>query len=80
MGDEDGLAIAGKQHEIGFPMDWALPIIGVRRALAQGAAMLDDVEHAPAGRDRVTAPVPGARQQAVPIILLCRTVVDEAVD
>ena len=80
MRDEDGLAIAGKEHEIGFPMARALPVVGVGRALGQRAALLDDIDHAAALRGIAAAPVAGARQHAMPIILLRRTVVDEAID
>lgn len=80
MGDQDGLPILGKEHEIGFPMPCCLTIVRVGGALAQRAAMLDDIDHAAARPGITAAPVLGAGQQTMPIILLRRTVIDEAVD
>src|SRR3546814_7188697 len=49
MGDEDALAILGKEHEVGFPMSRHVARAGFGRAFAQRTALLDDVDH---GADR----------------------------
>src|SRR3546814_5858956 len=45
MGDEDALAILGKEHEVGFPMSRHVARAGIGRAFAQRTALLDDVDH-----------------------------------
>ncbi|KFD28950.1 hypothetical protein IH86_06995 [Sphingobium yanoikuyae] len=80
MGDQDGLATLGKEHEVRFPMPWPLPVLNLCRALTQRAPMLDDIDHAATETARTAALVLGPRQQAMPVILLGGAVIDEAVD
>lgn len=80
MGDEDRLAVTGKEHEIGFPMARLLAVTGALRTFLQGSALLDDIDHAAALPHEPAPAVLGAGQQAMPVILLRRAVIDEAID
>lgn len=80
MGDEDGLAILGEQHEIGFPMAWCFAVIGLVASLAYRTPLLDDVDHAAASAAETASPMLGAGQEAMPVILLSRAMIDEAID
>src|SRR3546814_8016457 len=42
MGDEDALALLGKEHEVGFPMSRPLAGAGFGRGLDQRPALLED--------------------------------------
>src|SRR3546814_15147989 len=64
MGDEDALAILGKEHEVGFPMSRHVARAGFGRAFAQRTALLDDVDHGAALLSRATAPILRAWQVA----------------
>ena len=77
MGDQHVLAVAGKAHQIGFPMAGGAPAIGLGRPQADGLARLDQ---AAAALAQAAAPALSPGQQPMPVILERRAVIDEAVD
>src|SRR3546814_21184249 len=52
MGDEDALAILGKEHEVGFPMSRHVHRAVFGRAFAPRPALLDFFDHGADLRDR----------------------------
>src|SRR5882672_10406518 len=81
VGHQHGLSIGSEQHEVGFPMAGLAAGAGDLRASADGHTALNV-----AGGTAATAPAqpaaPGLtpRQQPVPIVLLRRAMIDEAID
>jgi hypothetical protein len=79
---EDGLAVFGEHHEIGFPMTGALTVIGGLWALGNGYAALDEVYRATASFAAKAAFGLALRQVAAPgeVIGAADLGIDEAVD
>lgn len=80
MGDQDGLTVCAEQHEVGLPVPWLLSVRCGFAALMDTYAMFDEVYRAAAAPAGSSSAMFAARQEAVPVILLRRSVVDEAVD
>src|SRR3546814_16983495 len=53
MGDEDALAILGKEHEVGFPLSRHVARAGFGRAFAQRQALLGRWEERRVGKEGV---------------------------
>ena len=78
--DQQSLAISGEQHEVGFPMAWRPTAFDLEGSFSDRAPLFDEASRATVW----TSPAPSsefmARQQAVPVILLSRTMIDEPID
>src|SRR5262245_14542896 len=79
---EDGLAVLGEHHEIGFPVPRGLPVVHFEGALGNGNAGLDEGGGPSAAHAAPSAFALGARQVVAPAVVLgARDLgVDEAVD
>jgi hypothetical protein len=78
--NQQSLAISGEQHEVGFPMARRPAAFDLGRPFGDRAPLFDE-----AGRTTAWAPPASssefmARQQAVPVILLGRPMIDETID
>ena len=80
MGDEQALAVFGEQHEVGFPMAWRSAIGDVDGSFADRAAELDGAGRTAAALAEASAPGFATREQAMPIVLLRRSMIGETVD
>lgn len=80
MGDEQALAVFGEQHEVGFPMAWRGAIGDIGGSFADRATELDGAGGAAAAFAEASAPGFATGQQAMPIVLLRRTMIGETVD
>ena len=72
------LAISGEQHEVGFPMARRLAAFDLGGAFGDRTPLFDEA----VGAASWTVPSSSfaARQQAMPAILLSRTMIDETID
>ncbi len=78
--NQQTLATSGEQHEVGFPMTGRLAAFDLSRTFGDRAPLFDE-----AGGTAAWAPVTPscsflARQQAMPGILLGRTMIDKTID
>src|SRR5690606_305672 len=80
MGDQHVPAIAREGHEISLPMARSGAVGGLGGPLTDRAAVPDVVYGGTAPPTLPAAAVLGPWQQAVPVVLLRRAVIDEAVD
>jgi hypothetical protein len=80
MNHEHGLAILSKEHEISFPVAGGRAVVGLRRTIVNGDAVLDVVDGTatPLAEAAATGLMTG--QETMPVILLGRAMVDETVD
>ena len=74
------LAISGEQHEVGFPMTHGPAVFDLGGALGDRAPLFDEAGGAAAWACAAPSPEFVARQQAMPVILLGRTMIDETID
>ena len=74
------LAISGEQHEVGFPVARDLAAFDLGWPFNDRAPLFDEAGGAAAWACAAPSPEFVARQQAVPIILLRRTMIDETID
>ncbi len=74
------LATSGEQHEVGFPMARHLAAFDLGRPLGDRAPLFDEAGGAAAWASAASSPEFMARQQAMPIVLLGRTMIDETID
>lgn len=76
--NQQPLATSSKQHEVGFPMAWRPAPFDLGGAFGDRAPLFDEA----GGAARWTVPSSSfaARQQAMPAILLSRTMIDETID
>ena len=74
------LAISGEQHEVGFPMARHLAAIDLGGPFGDRAPLFDEAGGATAWASAASSSEFMARQQAMPIILLGRTMIDETID
>src|SRR5438132_934105 len=80
MEKKQSLPISGEQHEVGFPMPRLSAAFDLGGTLADRASVLDK-----AGRTTASPPAPSSfefvtRQQAMPVILLGRSMIDKTID
>ena len=74
------LAISGEQHEVGFPMARHLTAFDLRGSFGDRAPLFDEAGGAAAWAPAAPASEFMARQQAMPVVLLGRTMIDETID
>ena len=74
------LAISGEQHEVGFPMARHMAVFDLGGPFGDRAPLFDEAGGAAAWASAAPASEFMARQQAVPVILLGRTMIDETID
>ena len=74
------LAISGEQHEVGFPMARRLAAFDLGRSFSDRAPLFDEAGRAAAWASPAPASEFVTRQQAVPVILLGRTMINETID
>src|ERR1700712_2835624 len=80
MQNKHSLAISGKQHEVGFPVARHLAAFDLGGPFGDGAALFNEAGRAATPAFAVTASEFMARQQAMPVILLGRPMIDETID
>ena len=80
MENQQSLAISGEQHEVGFPMARRPAAFDFGRSFSDRAPLFDEAGRAAAWASPAPSSEFMARQQAVPVILLGRTVIDETID
>ena len=78
--DQQPLAISGKQHEVGFPMARRPAAFNFGGPFGNRAPLFDEAGGAAAWASAAPSSEFMARQQAMPIILLSRTMIDETID
>src|ERR1700686_3528226 len=76
--NQQPLAASGEQHEVGFPMARRLAAFDLGGAFGDRTPLFDEAD----GAASWTVPSSSfaARQQAMPAILLSRTMIDETID
>jgi hypothetical protein len=74
------LAISGEQHEVGFPMARCPAVLDLGGSFSDRAPLSDEAGGAAAWASAAPSPEFVARQQAMPVILLGRTMIDETID
>ena len=74
------LAISGEQHVVGFPMARHLAAFDLGGPFGDRAPLFDEAGGATAWASAASSSEFMARQQAMPIILLGRTMIDETID
>src|SRR5450631_1491011 len=74
------LAVSGEQHEVGFPVAWLPAAIDLGGSFDDRAPLFDEAGGAAAWVPAAPASEFVARQQAMPVILLGRTMIDETID
>ena len=74
------LAISGEQHEVGFPMARHLTAFDLGGSFGDRAPLFDEAGGAAAWASAVPSFEFVAGQQAMPIVLLGRTMIDETID
>jgi hypothetical protein len=74
------LAISGEQHEVGFPMAWRSAAFDLCGSFSDRAPLFDEAGRAAAWASPTPSSEFMARQQAVPVILLGGTMIDETID
>jgi len=77
---EQPLAISGEQHEVGFPMPRHGAAFNLGGSFADRASVFDEAGRTAAWTSAAPSLEFVARQQAMPIILLGRTMIDETID
>jgi hypothetical protein len=75
--NQQPLAASGEQHEVGFPMARRLAPLGLGRAFGDRAPLFDEAGDAAASAPVMPSSSFPARQQAMPGILLSRTMIDK---
>ena len=80
MSHKHGLAILSEEHEISFPVAWERTVVGLRRTIVNGDAVGKEVDGTAPAATQAAATRLMAGQEAMPVILLGRAMVDEAVD
>jgi hypothetical protein len=78
--DQQSLAISSKQHEVGFPMARHLAAFDLGRSFSDRAPVFNEAGRAAARTSAAASSELVARQQAMPVILLGRTMIDETID
>jgi hypothetical protein len=78
--NQQPLAISGEQHEVGFPMARHLAAFDLGRPFGDRAPLFDEAGGATAWASAASSSEFMARQQAMPIILLSCTMIDETID
>ena len=78
--NQQPLAISGEQHEVGFPVARHLAAFDLGGSFGDRAPLFDEAGGAAASVPTVSASEFVAWQQAVPVILLGRTMIDETID
>src|SRR5579872_4310093 len=78
--EKQSLPVSGEQHEVGLPMPHLSAAFGLGGTFADRAAALDK-----AGRTAASTSAPPSfdfvpRQQAMPVILLGRSMIDKTID
>src|ERR1700688_4181194 len=74
------LAISGEQHEVGFPVARHLAVFDLGGSFGDRTPLFDEAGGAAAWVPAAPASEFMARQQAMPVILLGRTMIDETID
>ena len=74
------LAISGEQHEVGFPVARHLAAFDLGGSFGDRTPLFDEAGGAAAWVPAAPASEFMARQQAMPVILLGRTMIDETID
>ena len=74
------LAISGEQHEVGFPVARHLAAFDLGGPFGDRAPLFDEAGGAATWMPAAPASEFVARQQAMPVILLRRTMIDETID
>ncbi len=75
--NQQSLATSGKQHEVGFPMTRRPPTFDLSRSFSDRAPLFDEAGAAASASPSYFLVT---RQQAIPVILLGRSMIDEAID
>ena len=78
--NQQPLATSGGQHEVGFPMARRPAAFDLGGAFGDRAPLFDEAGGAAARASAVPSSEFMARQQAIPVILLGRTMIDETID
>src|SRR5271163_3785614 len=78
--NEQPLAVSREQHEVGFPMARGLAAFDLNRPFFNRAPLFDEAGGAAAWPLAATSSEFVAWQQAMPVILLSRAVIDETID
>jgi len=78
--NKQSLAISGEQHEVGFPVARHLAAFDLSGPFGDRAPLFDEAGGAAASASAVPASEFVARQQAMPVILLGRPMIDETID
>ena len=78
--DEYDFAVPGKAHQIGLPVSGLGALLDVGRALGNGRAVLDVLNGTDAAPAQAAAAVFTHRQEAMPVILLGRAMIDVTID
>jgi len=78
--NQQPLATSGEQHEVGFPMARCPAAFGLGGSFGDRAPLFDEAGGAAAWASAVPSSEFMARQQAIPVILLGRTMIDETID
>src|SRR6202048_888617 len=74
------LATSGEQHEVGCPMARHMAAFDLGGSCSDRASLFDEAGRAAAWASAAPSSEFMARQQAVPVILLGRTMIDETID
>ena len=74
------LAISGEQHEVGFPVARHLAAFDLGGSFGDRTPLFDEAGRATACVPAAPASEFMARQQAMPVVLLGRTMIDETID
>ena len=80
MQNQQSLAISGEQHEVGFPMARRPAAFDLGGAFGDRAPLFDEAGGAASWVSSAPSSSFVARQQAMPVILLGRTMIDETID
>ena len=80
MGDKQVVTVFGEQHEVRFPVSRRGAIGGLDGPLTDRAAELDGAGGAAAAFAQASAPEFATGQQAMPIVLLRRAMIDKTID
>jgi hypothetical protein len=78
--NQQPLAISGEQHEVGFPMARHLATFDLGGPFGDRAPLFDEAGGTAAWASAAASSEFMARQQAMPVILLGRTMIDETID
>ena len=78
--NQQSLAASGEQHEVGFPMARCHEAFDLGGAFGDRAPLFDEAGDAAASAPMMPSSSFLARQQAMPGILLGRTMIDETID